>query len=122
MQGLSRQWTILGKYWRVPNSASIREARQRVACRVMNQLFAGIVRPIVTSATPRAFLRRTTSDGSRWDSIRCTGFYFPLRQGRSNTRVVKNPVPSFPPKSQCIEEVERGISHLLLQLPILLNG
>jgi hypothetical protein len=25
--GLSRQWTKLGKYWRVPNSASISEAR-----------------------------------------------------------------------------------------------
>ncbi len=36
VQRLSRQWTILGKYGRVPNSASISEARPRVGCRVMS--------------------------------------------------------------------------------------
>jgi hypothetical protein len=30
VNGLSREWTKLGKYWRVPNSASISEARQRL--------------------------------------------------------------------------------------------
>jgi len=44
VNGLSRQWTILGKYWRVPNSASITIARQRVGCRVMSQLFVRTVR------------------------------------------------------------------------------
>lgn len=34
VNGLSRQWTKLGKYWRVPNSASITEARQRVGCQL----------------------------------------------------------------------------------------
>ncbi len=45
VNGLSRQWTKLGSYWRVPNSASISEARQRVGCRVMSQLFTRIARP-----------------------------------------------------------------------------
>jgi len=56
VNGLSRQWTILGKYWRVPNSASITIARQRVGCRVMSQLFVRTVRPLATSETPGAFL------------------------------------------------------------------
>lgn len=54
--GLSRQWTKLGKYWRAPNSASISEARQRVGCRVMSQLFEQVVRPLATPQTPGAFL------------------------------------------------------------------
>jgi len=56
VNGLSRQWTILGKYWRVPNSASITIARQRVGCRVMSQLFVRTVRPLATPETPGAFL------------------------------------------------------------------
>jgi Insertion element 4 transposase N-terminal/Transposase DDE domain len=56
VNGLNRQWTKLGKYWRVPNSASISEARQRVGCRVMSQLFARTVRPLATPETPGAFL------------------------------------------------------------------
>lgn len=56
VQGLSRQWTMLGKYWRVPNSASISEARQRVGCQVMSQLFARIARPMASPATVGAFL------------------------------------------------------------------
>lgn len=56
VNGLSRQWTRIGKYWRVPNSASISEARQRVGCRVMSQLFGRIARPLATPATPGAFL------------------------------------------------------------------
>lgn len=54
--GLSRQWTKLGKYWRVPNSASITQARQKVGCRVFSQLFEQIVRPLATPETPGAFL------------------------------------------------------------------
>ncbi len=56
VSGLSRQWTKLGKYWRVPNSASITTARQRIGCRVMSQLFARTVRPLATSETKGAFL------------------------------------------------------------------
>lgn len=56
VNGLSRQWTRIGKYWRVPNSGSISEARQRVGCRVMSQLFGRIARPLATPATPGAFL------------------------------------------------------------------
>lgn len=56
VHGLSRQWTKLGQYWRVPNSASITEARARVGCRVMSQLFTRIVRPMATIETPGAFL------------------------------------------------------------------
>ncbi len=54
--GLSRQWTKLGKYWRVPNSASITQARQKVGCRVFSQLFEQIVRPLAREETPGAFL------------------------------------------------------------------
>jgi Insertion element 4 transposase N-terminal len=56
VNGLSRQWTKLGQYWRMPNSSSITEARQRLGCRVMSQLFERIVRPLATSQTPGAFL------------------------------------------------------------------
>lgn len=56
VQGLSRQWTMLGKYWRVPNSASISEARQRVGCQVMSQVFARIARPMASPAIVGAFL------------------------------------------------------------------
>jgi hypothetical protein len=56
VNGLSRQWTKLGKYWRVPNSASITLARQRVGCRVMSQLFALTMGVRATQETPGAFL------------------------------------------------------------------
>lgn len=36
VNGLSRQWTRLGQYWKVPGSSSITECRQRVGCRVMS--------------------------------------------------------------------------------------
>ena len=57
VNGLSRQWTKLGKYWKVPNSSSISAARQRVGCRVMSQLFERVVQPLATEETPGAFLR-----------------------------------------------------------------
>jgi len=38
------------------NCASISEARQRVGCQVMSQLFGRIARPLATPATPGAFL------------------------------------------------------------------
>src|SRR4028118_2139936 len=56
VNGLSRQWTKLGQYWQVPNSASITAARQRVGCRVMSQLFQRVVGPLATQQTPGAFL------------------------------------------------------------------
>lgn len=56
VNGLSRQWTKLGQYWKVPNSSSISAARQRVGCRVMSQLFEQVVRPLATPETPGAFL------------------------------------------------------------------
>lgn len=56
VNGLSRQWTKLGQYWKVPNSSSISAARQRVGCRVMSQLFERVVRPLATEETPGAFL------------------------------------------------------------------
>ncbi len=57
VNGLSRQWTRLGQYWKVPNSSSITEARQRVGCRVMTQLFERVVRPLATPQTSGAFLQ-----------------------------------------------------------------
>jgi len=56
VNGLSRQWTRLGKYWKVPNSSSISEARQRVGSQVMSQLFERVVRPQATFETAGAFL------------------------------------------------------------------
>lgn len=56
VHGLSRQWTKLGQYWKVPNSSSISEARKRVGCRVMSQLFERVVQPLATPETPGAIL------------------------------------------------------------------
>lgn len=56
VNGLSRQWTRLGQYWKVPSSSSISEARQRVGCQVMSKLFELIARPLATPETPGAFL------------------------------------------------------------------
>ncbi len=56
VNGLSRQWTKLGQYWKVPNSSSISAARERVGCRVMSQLFEQVVRPLATEETAGAFL------------------------------------------------------------------
>lgn len=70
INGLSRQWTRLGKYWQVPNSSSITEARQRVGCRVMSQLFERVVCPLATPQTRRAFLgglRVMAVDGTVFD-------------------------------------------------------
>ncbi|HYX18249.1 MAG TPA: transposase domain-containing protein [Nostoc sp.] len=39
VSGLSREWTRLGKYWKVPTSSSISEAKQRLGCWVMSRLF-----------------------------------------------------------------------------------
>ncbi len=56
VNGLSREWTRLGQYWKVPTSSSISEARQRLGCRAMSELFQKIVKPLATPQTPGAFL------------------------------------------------------------------
>lgn len=56
VSGLSREWTRLGKYWKVPTSSSISEARQRLGCWVMSRLFHKIAKPLATAQTPGAFL------------------------------------------------------------------
>ena len=56
VNGLSREWTRLGRYWKVPTSSSISEARQRLGCRAMSGLFQKIVKPLATLQTPGAFL------------------------------------------------------------------
>ena len=73
VNGLSRQWTKLGKYWRVPNSASITIARQRVGCRVMSRLFAQTVGALATPETPGAFLGGLLMNCCGWDSLGCPG-------------------------------------------------
>ena len=71
VNGLNRQWTKLGQYWKTPTSSSISAARQRLGCQVMSQLFDLIVRPLATPETPGAFLGGRLSDGSRWHGLRC---------------------------------------------------
>ncbi len=56
VNGLSRKWIQLGEHWQVPSSSSISEARQRVGCRVMTQLFEQVVRPMASPQTDGAFL------------------------------------------------------------------
>jgi hypothetical protein len=70
VDGLSEQWTRLSQYWKVPNSASISEARARLGCQVMRQLFERVVRPLATPETPGAFLgglRLMAVDGTLLD-------------------------------------------------------
>ena len=56
VNGLNRQWTKLGQYWKTPNSSSITAARQKLGCQVMSRLFDSIVKPLATPETPGAFL------------------------------------------------------------------
>jgi len=56
VNGLSRQWTLLGQYWQVPNSSSITEARMRVGPRVMSKLFSRVAKPRASLKTVGAFL------------------------------------------------------------------
>ncbi len=103
VSGLSRQWTKLGKYWRVPNSASITTARQRIGCRVMSQLFARTVRPLATSETKGAFLgglRVMAVDGTVLD----------IPDSQANARVFgylngrKTPIRSLKPR-EVVQEI-----------------
>ena len=56
VNGLNREWTKLGQYWKTPVSSSISAARQKLGCQVMSRLFDSVVRPRATSETPGAFL------------------------------------------------------------------
>jgi hypothetical protein len=56
VNGLSKQWTKLGQSWKTPVSSSITEARQRLGCQVMSQLFNSIAEPLASPKTPNAFL------------------------------------------------------------------
>ncbi len=70
VDGLSEAWVRVGQYWQVPCKSSITEARQRVGCQVMSQLFHLIVRPKATEKTPGAFLgglRVMAVDGTVFD-------------------------------------------------------
>jgi hypothetical protein len=111
VNGLSRQWTKLGQYWRVPNSASITEARQRLGSRVMSQLFELIVRPLATEETPGAFLgglRVMAVDGTVLD----------VPDSQANARVFGYPASrpgtsSAFPKVRLVMLVEAG-THLIV--------
>lgn len=71
VNGLSKEWTRLGQYWKVPTSSSISEARQRLGCWAMSRLFHKIVRPLATAQTRLGIFRWTTSNGGRRYSIGC---------------------------------------------------
>lgn len=70
VKGLRTQWLRLGQYWRVPSPSSITEARQRLGCRAMSQLFKLLARPLGTVQTPGGFifgLRVMAVDGTVLD-------------------------------------------------------
>jgi len=113
VNGLSRQWTRLGQYWKVPNSASISEARHRVGCRVMSKLFERVARPLATPETPAAFLgglRVMAVDGTVLD----------VPDSKANARVFGYPA-SRPgtkaafPKVRLVMLVEAG-THLIVDV------
>lgn len=56
VNGLNKQWTKLGQSWKTPVSSSITEARQRLGCQAMSQLFNSIAKPLAHPETPGAFL------------------------------------------------------------------
>lgn len=56
VNGLNKQWTKLGQSWKTPVSSSITEARQRLGCQAMSQLFNSIAKPLANRETPGAFL------------------------------------------------------------------
>lgn len=70
VNGLNRQWTKLGQYWKTPTSSSISAAREKLGCQVMSRLFHSIVEPGATGETPGAFiggLRVMAVDGTVLD-------------------------------------------------------
>lgn len=111
VNGLSRQWTRLGQYWKVPSSSSITEARQRAGCRVMTELFERVVRPLATPQTPGAFL-----GGLRVMAV--DGTVFDVPDSQANARVFGYPA-SRPgtkaafPKVRLVLLIEAG-THLIV--------
>ena len=111
VSGLSRQWTKLGKYWKVPNSSSISAARARVGCRAMSQLFERVARPLATEETPGAFLR-----GLRVMAI--DGTVLDVPDSKANARVWGYPgsgqgTQAAFPKVRLVMLVEAG-THLIV--------
>ncbi len=111
VNGLSRQWTRLGQYWKIPNSASISEARQRVGTQVMSQLFEQVVHPLATPETPGAFLgglRVMAVDGTVLDvpDSKANARVFGYPSSRPGTRA------AFP-KVRLVMLVEAG-THLIV--------
>ncbi len=111
VNGLSREWTKLGKYWKVPNSASISEARQRVGSQVMTQLFERVARPQATDQTIGAFLgglRVMAIDGTVLDvpDSQANARVFGYPSSRPGTRA------AFP-KVRLVMLVEAG-THLIV--------
>lgn len=51
VDGLSKAWVKVGKYWRAPCKSAITQTRQRLGARVMSQLFHQLVRPMATEET-----------------------------------------------------------------------
>lgn len=110
VDGLSIQWTRLSQYWKVPNSASISEARARLGCQVMRQLFEQVARPLATPETPGAFLgglRLMAVDGTLLD----------VPDSQANARVFGYPGTRFGhpaafPKVRLVLLIEAG-THLI---------
>lgn len=111
VKGLSREWTKLGKYWRVPNSASISEARARLGSQIMSRLFERVARSLATNQTPGAFLgglRVMAVDGTVLD----------VPDSKANARVFGYPA-SRPgtqaafPKVRVVMLIEAG-THLIV--------
>ena len=111
VNGLSREWTKLGKYWKVPNSASISEARARLGSQVMSQLFKRVARPQATAQTPGAFL-----GGLRVMAI--DGTVLDVPDSKANARVFGYPASrrgtqaAFP-KVRLVMLIEAG-THLIV--------
>lgn len=111
VNGLSREWTKLGKYWRVPNSASISEARARLGSQVMSRLFERVARPLATNQTPGAFL-----GGRRVMAV--DGTVLDVPDSKANARVFGYPA-SRPgtqaafPKVRVVMLIETG-THLIV--------
>lgn len=119
VNGLSRKWTRLGQYWQVPNSTSITEARQRVGCRVLTQLFERIVRPLATPETPGAFLggqRVMAVDGTVLDvpDSKANGRVFGYPASRPGTKA-GFPKVRLVMRSSCRNSFNRGC--LSMSLP-----
>jgi hypothetical protein len=110
VDGLSEQWTRLSQYWKVPNSASISEARAKLGCQVMRQLFERVVHPLATPETPGAFLgglRLMAVDGTLLD----------VPDSKANVRVFGYPgtrsgPPAAFPKVRLVLLIEAG-THLI---------